>query len=69
MSLPYNRYKTIVGTLAFFIVAAIAGYFLIGLYGVLFALILAFIESLNLSLDDNIRSGIAIVILNALLVI
>ena len=29
--LPYNRYKSIVGTLAFFVVAAVAGYFIIGL--------------------------------------
>lgn len=65
--LPYNRFKTMAGTLAFFIVAAIAGYLLVGWYGVLFALILAFVESLNLSLDDNIRNGIVIVILNALL--
>lgn len=64
--LPYNRYKTIIGTLTFFAVAAIGGYFIIGLYGVLFALILAFIESLNLSIDDNIRSGIVLVILRAL---
>ncbi|MGI0100919.1 MAG: hypothetical protein ACREBH_04370 [Candidatus Micrarchaeaceae archaeon] len=67
--LPYNRYKTIVGTLTFFIVAAVAGYLTIGLYGVLFALILAFVESLNLSIDDNIRSGVVIVILNALVAI
>ncbi len=65
-NLPYNRYKTIVGTLAFFAIAAVGGYLTIGLYGVLFALILAFIEGLNSSIDDNIRSGIVIVILKAL---
>jgi dolichol kinase len=65
--LPYNQYKTYIGTFVFFVVAAIAGFIFIGLYGVLFAVILAFIESLNLSLDDNIRSGIVIVILNALI--
>jgi dolichol kinase len=64
--LPYNRNKTIVGTLAFFVVAAVGGYLILGLIGVLFAVILAFIEGLNLSLDDNIRSGIVIVILKAL---
>lgn len=68
--LPYNRYKTYVGTLVFFVVSAIAGYLTIGLlYGLLFAVILAFVESLNISLDDNIRSGIVIVILNALIAI
>lgn len=65
--LPYNRYKTIAGTIVFFLVTAIIGYLLIGLYAILFALILAFVESLELSLDDNIRSGIIIVILSALL--
>lgn len=65
--LLYNKYKTYVGTLTFFIVAAIAGYYFIGLYGILFAAILAFVESINLSLDDNIRSGIVIVILSSLL--
>jgi dolichol kinase len=64
--LPYNRYKTMVGTLAFFVVAAVAGYFILGLYGILFALILAFIEGLNISIDDNVRSGIVIVVLKAL---
>lgn len=66
-SLPYNRYKTVVGSITFFIVAAIPGYFLLGLYGVLFAIVLAFIESLNLSLDDNIRTGVVVVVLGALL--
>lgn len=66
--LPYNRNKTLVGTIAFFIVAAVAGYFLIGwLYGILFAFVLAFIESLGTSIDDNIRSGVMVVILGMLL--
>lgn len=43
-----------------------AGYLIIGLYGVLFAVILAFIEGLNLSIDDNVRSGIVLVVLKAL---
>ncbi|MDE1871180.1 MAG: hypothetical protein KGI06_02985 [Candidatus Micrarchaeota archaeon] len=65
-SLPYNRYKTIVGTLAFFAVAAVGGYLILGLYGLLFAAILAFVESIDLSIDDNIRSGIVIALLKAL---
>ena len=65
--LPYNRFKTIIGSFAFFVVAAIAGFYLLGYYGILFALILAFVESLNLSLDDNIRTGIVVVILGAVI--
>ena len=45
--LPYNRYKTIVGSFAFFVVAAVAGFVLLGYFGILFALILSFVESLN----------------------
>jgi dolichol kinase len=68
--LPYNRYKTIVGSIAFFVVAAIAGYYFIGLYyGLLMAVILAFVEGLNIALDDNIRSGVVIVILGAIFAI
>ena len=48
-------------------IAAVAGYLLLGYYGILFALILAFIESINLSLDDNLRTGIVVVILGAII--
>ena len=41
------------------------GYFIIGAYAILLAAILAFIEGLYISIDDNIRSGIAVVILGA----
>ncbi len=64
--LPYNRNKTFTGTLTFLIVAAIAGYMLIGPYGLLYALILAFVEGLSLSLDDNVRTGILVVLLGSL---
>jgi dolichol kinase len=64
--LPYNRGKTMVGTLAFLAISAIGGYMTLGLYGVLFAVILSFIEGLNISIDDNIRSGVILVILKAL---
>jgi len=67
-TLPYNRNKTFIGTAAFFLIAAVAGYFTIGLwYGLLFALVLAFVESLGSSIDDNIRSGVVVIILTLLL--
>lgn len=65
--LPYNRHKTIIGSFTFFIIAGIAGYYFLGVYGILMALVLAFIESLNLSIDDNVRIGAAVVILAAIL--
>jgi dolichol kinase len=65
--LPYNRYKTIVGSLAFFLVTAVLGYLFVGIYAVLLAAILAFIEGLYISLDDNVRSGIAVIILGTIL--
>ncbi len=65
--LPYNRYKTIIGSLAFFLITAILGYFFIGMYAILLAAILAFIEGLAISIDDNIRSGIAVVVLGTIL--
>jgi len=65
--LPYNRNKTIAGSVAFFIIAAIAGFVLIGSFlGPVFALVLAFVESLGTSIDDNIRSGVIVVVLSLL---
>lgn len=67
--LPYNKSKTIVGTFAFFAVAALAAYLLnFGLfYSIIFALVLAFVESIGTAIDDNIRSGVVVVILGLLL--
>ncbi len=66
--LPYNRNKSLPGTLAFFAVAAVAGYIAIGYYGILFAAVLAFIESMDTVIDDNVRIGVAFSVLNALLI-
>ena len=65
--LPYNKYKTIAGTLAFFFAVAIVGYFMVGIYAIPLAGVLAFVESLDTFLDDNIRTGIVVVILGAVL--
>jgi dolichol kinase len=66
-TLPYNRNKTRNGTYAFFIVVAIIGFFLIGWYAILLAALLAFIESIDVALDDNVRIGIVIVVIAAVL--
>ncbi|MGI0134118.1 MAG: hypothetical protein ACREBW_04085 [Candidatus Micrarchaeaceae archaeon] len=65
--LPFNREKTVAGSLAFFAVAAVLGFPFIGLYSISFGIILAIIESLGGPIDDNIRIGVVTVLLYALL--
>lgn len=62
-ALPYNLNKTIAGTLAYFAVGSIAGYFFIGYYALLFSAIAAVIEGMRLGIDDNARIAIVLVIL------
>lgn len=64
--LPYNRFKTVIGTFTFFVIAAVGGYFTVGLIGILFAFVLAFIESIDIAIDDNVRSGVILVVLKVL---
>jgi dolichol kinase len=63
LRLPHNRSKTLEGTLAFFLVLALIGLPLIGVYAVPLAAALALIESVKSPLDDNLRSGIAVALL------
>jgi len=63
LHLPHNKSKTLEGTLAFFLVLALIGLPLIGVYAVPLAAVLALIESAKSPLDDNLRSGIAIALL------
>ena len=57
--LPYNRKKTLEGTVAFFI-ASLPGYFFVGDIIIPIALIAAVVESLDLPLDDNVTIPVAI---------
>lgn len=66
-TLPYNRDKSVYGTLGFFVTLAIAGYFLIGIYALPFAMLMAISESLPLGIDDNVQMGITLVALYAAL--
>ncbi len=61
--MPHNKSKTLEGTLAFFTVLVLIGFPLIGAYAVPLAAVLALIESAKISLDDNLRSGIALAVL------
>lgn len=65
--IPFNREKTVAGSLAFFAVAAVLGYPFVGVYSISFGIILAIIESLNILVDDNIRVGVVTVLLYSLL--
>jgi dolichol kinase len=67
VKLPYNKDKSLMGSLAFLIVAASLGYLVIGVNALILAVPLAFIESLNTHLDDNVSVAIAIVIASVLL--
>ena len=61
IKLPFNRNKSLEGTLAFF-VFSLPAYFFIGQNGIVIALICAIVESLDLKLDDNLIIPIAYVL-------
>jgi dolichol kinase len=64
--LPYNRRKTVAGTLAFFVATVVPGVILLGLWAMPIAVVLTVVESVELPIDDNIAIPIATVILGAL---
>lgn len=61
--LPYNREKTLEGALAYFVVLAVLGFPFISYYGLLFAAVLAALESVVQSVDDNIAVPIMAIVL------
>jgi dolichol kinase len=61
--MPHNKGKTLEGSIAFFLVLALLGFALIGMYAVPLAAALAIIESLKVRLDDNLRSGIVMALI------
>lgn len=65
--MPHNKRKSFAGTIAFFITAAIFGFVLIGIYGIIIALALAVIESIDFPVDDNIIVPIATLVLAGLI--
>ncbi len=53
IKLPYNKNKSVIGTLSYFIAGAVISYLFIGYLGIILAGIGAIIESLPVLLDDN----------------
>lgn len=65
--LPYNRKKTLIGTMAYFAATAAVSYPLIGPYAVLVGAIGALVESLRLGIDDNFTVSVVLTAMLALL--
>lgn len=61
IKLPYNKRKTLEGSISFFI-ASLPGYFFVGPVIIPIAVVGAVVESLDLPFDDNITVPIAITI-------
>lgn len=66
MKLPYNRNKSVLGSLSFFLVTALLGYFVIGTAAFALGALLAVVESADTHMDDNVSLAIAIVIASVL---
>jgi len=64
--LAYNRSKSVAGFIAFFVSATVAGYLLIGPLAIPFALVLSFMETADLGLDDNILLAFVLLLLYSL---
>ncbi len=60
--LPYNRRKTLSGSMALFAVTALISYPILGPVGLLAAALAAIVESLPLPLDDNLAVPLALTI-------
>ena len=63
--LPYNRHKSVGGFLGFFVVSFVAGYLILGTptVAIVLSLVLAFIESINVRIDDNVLLPVAVILL------
>jgi dolichol kinase len=67
--LPYNNRKSISGTLALFLATMIFGYFMIGVLAVPVALALAFFESIDVGVDDNIMLPVVTIAANLIILL
>lgn len=67
VKLPYNKNKSVFGSLAFFLVTALLGYPLIGLVAVGLGALLAFVESVDIKLDDNVSLAMFVIVAYVLL--
>lgn len=65
--LPYNKKKSIAGTVAYFLSTSIVSSFFAGPYCIVVGAVGAIVESMKLKLDDNFTVSLALVILILLL--
>ncbi len=63
MRISYNSRKSVIGSLAYFLIVAVASYPLIGAYCILFGALASFVESLPIKVDDNLSVPIALAML------
>ncbi len=62
----YNNRKSYAGTIAYFLIVAAFGYFLIGAFALVAAAVAALVESVDIHIDDNLDVAIALVLLFAI---
>ncbi len=67
--LPYNKGKSVAGSVVYFAVLAIAGILFIGYYSIAIAVVLAFIEGISSRIDDNVSVASALVLISAALML
>ncbi len=67
MALPYNKDKSVTGTLAYFAAAAAVSVPFVGMLGLLVAALGAIVESLPLHLDDNFDTSVVLTAVLALI--
>lgn len=65
--LPYNKGKSIWGTLSYFVTTAVISFPFVGYIGIAIALVAALIESAPRHIDDNFDTAVALTVLLALL--
>jgi dolichol kinase len=61
--LPYNKKKSVYGTLAFFLAVTILGFPFVGYYSIFFGAGLAVVESLKIPIDDNVLIAAVMIVL------
>jgi len=61
--LPYNRKKSVAGTLSYFIATAAIGYLFIGPYALIIGAVAAIVESSSTRIDDNFSVAVVATIL------
>ena len=69
VKLPYNKDKSIAGSLAYFVVVSSIGFALVGAVGIAIGAVLTLVESINVSLDDNASTAMVFIVLVRLILL